>query len=113
MTQPQAANKSPLILDRYETDCQKPEVKAFMAFLRYGRKVGFPVVCTLGGLSEEKQLHYAASVLLTIADTIELEHIQTDRVMELPVESTLYKDALEFVQIANGRMQELKSLNLK
>lgn len=69
-------NKSPstqelnrMIIEAYRRDLKKPELVSFKEVSRWGRKYGFPVVCTLADQSEEKQIHWAASLLIQVADT--------------------------------------------
>ncbi|EIK0400373.1 TPA: hypothetical protein RPE61_004861, partial [Salmonella enterica] len=44
-----------MIAEAYSRDLQKPELVSFKEVSRWGRKYGFPVVCTLADESEEKQ----------------------------------------------------------
>ncbi|EBK2334601.1 hypothetical protein XU79_25275, partial [Salmonella enterica subsp. enterica serovar Typhimurium] len=53
-----------MIAEAYSRDLQKPELVSFKEVSRWGRKYGFPVVCTLADESEEKQIHWAASLLI-------------------------------------------------
>ncbi|WP_423839371.1 hypothetical protein [Vibrio cholerae] len=56
-----------MIAEAYSRDLQKPELVSFKEVSRWGRKYGFPVVCTLADESEEKQIHWAASLLIQVA----------------------------------------------
>lgn len=58
-----------MIAEAYSRDQQKPELVSFKEVSRWGRKYGFPVVCTLADQSEEKQIHWAASLLIQVAGT--------------------------------------------
>ncbi len=57
-----------MIAEAYSRDLQKPELVSFKEVSRWGRK-RFPVVCTLADESEEKQIHWAASLLIQVAGT--------------------------------------------
>ncbi|WP_369793181.1 hypothetical protein [Xenorhabdus sp. NBAII XenSa04] len=58
-----------MIAEAYSRDLQKPELVSFKEVSRWGLKYGFPIVCTLADESEEKQIHWAASLLIQVAGT--------------------------------------------
>jgi hypothetical protein len=87
-----------MIAEAYSRDLQKPELVSFKEVSRWGRKYGFPVVCTLADESEEKQIHWAASLLIQVAGTWPREDMPELLTPERG--SALFNDAMQL--LANG-----------
>ncbi|MBH8273890.1 hypothetical protein [Acinetobacter baumannii] len=83
-----------MIAEAYSRDLQKPELVSFKEVSRWGRKYGFPVVCTLADESEEKQIHWAASLLIQVAGTWPREDMPELLTPERG--SALFNDAMQW-----------------
>lgn len=92
-----------MIAEAYSRDLQKPELVSFKEVSRWGRKYGFPVVCTLADESEEKQIHWAASLLIQVAGTWPREDMPELLTPERG--SALFNDAMQL--LANGLEQQI------
>jgi|TARA_R110000851_G_scaffold319888_1_gene484492 hypothetical protein len=101
------ATISELITEAYSKDSDKIEVRSFHRLIRFGRKFGFPTVCTLSEMSEDKQMHAAACMLIEIAGTWPKEDIP-DR-LDLQPGSALYEEAAALLSISLGVMREIES----
>jgi hypothetical protein len=101
------ASISELITEAYSKDSDKIEVRSFHRLIRYGRKFGFPTVCTLSEMSEAKQMHAAACMLIEIAGTWPNENIP-DR-LDLQPGSALYEEAAALLSISLDVMREIES----
>lgn len=105
-SQNKTASVSELITEAYSKDSDKIEVRSFHRLIRFGRKFGFPTVCTLSEISEDKQMHAAACLLIEIAGTWPKEDIP-DR-LDLQPGSALYEEAAALLSISLGVMREIE-----
>lgn len=84
----------------YERDADKPEVRALKRASRVGRKYGFPLTCTLQGKPEAEQLHWAACLLLEVAQTWPREDVP--KLLSLERDTRLFGDAQSLLSNALG-----------
>lgn len=87
-----------LIAEAYSRDLQNPELVSFKEVSRWGRKFGFPIICTLADESKEMQIHWAASLLIQVAGTWPQENMP--ELLKPERGSALFNDAEQL--LANG-----------
>lgn len=94
----------------YHADSAKPELVAIKNFTRQGRKYGFPIICEIADQPKDKQLLWAARLLLNILDTWPLidnpEEEEID--FELIPGSQLHTDAVHLVRNALANTQRVE-----
>lgn len=95
-----------LITEAYSRDLQKPELVSFKEVSRWGRKYGFPLVCSLAHKSEAEQIHWAASLLVEVAGTWPREDVP--ELLTPEPGSALANDAKQLIQNGLGAMQQLR-----
>ncbi|ELK8132312.1 hypothetical protein RV025_004611 [Salmonella enterica subsp. enterica serovar Dublin] len=95
-----------MIAEAYSRDLQKPELVSFKEVSRWGHKYGFPVVCTLADESEEKQIHWAASLLIQVAGTWPREDMPELLTPERG--SALFNDAMQLLANGLGAANQLR-----
>jgi hypothetical protein len=95
-----------MIAVAYSRDLQKPELVSFKEVSGWGRKYGFPVVCTLVDESEEKQIHWAASLLIQVASTWPQEDMPEFLAPERGTE--LFNDAKQLLENGLGAAKQLR-----
>ncbi|EGQ7672265.1 hypothetical protein [Vibrio paracholerae] len=95
-----------MITEAYRRDLKKPELVSFKEVSRWGRKYGFPVVCTLADQSEEKQIHWAASLLIQVAGTWPREDMPELLTPERG--SELFNDAEQLLANGLGAASQLR-----
>lgn len=97
------------IAEAYRRDLAKPQLQAFKEFSRYGRKYGFPVVCTLQSKSELEQLHWAASILLEVAGT--WPRADVPELLALEPHTALFNDARQLLANGLGNHEQISKLS--
>lgn len=93
-----ASETSRMIAAAYSRDLEKPELNAFKELSRKSRKYGFPIVNILQDKSRQEQIHWAACLLLEVADSWPLSDVPG--LLEFVPDTALLRDAREL--LANG-----------
>lgn len=103
----QDQNLNYLISEAYSRDLQKPELLSFKEVSRWGRKFGFPVICTLADKSEIEQIHCAACLLIAVAGSWPQEDVP--ELLTPEPGSALYNDAKQLLSNGLGATKHLHS----